>query len=293
MAMKMRPSPLKMFASPWTAPAWMKSNNNLIGEGYLLPEYYQAWANYFVKFLKSYEAEGVPFWGLTAQNEPVDGKIPDFTFNCMGWNSTTQREWIVNNLGPTLEKEGFSDIKLMILDDQRPLAPKWAREVFADERAMKYVSGIGVHWYADDGGLAFALDQCHEEFPDKFILYTESCNGGLNLGDWNNGERYLHNIIQNLNHWVVGWTDWNLVLDMLGGPNWANNNVDAPIIVNPEEGEFYKQPMYYALGHISKFIVPGSVRIDLQKDTIKVEAVAVKVNDSSNTPVFAVVILNR
>ena len=134
--MKMRPSPLKMFASPWTAPAWMKSNNNLIGEGYLLPEYYQAWANYFVKFLKSYEAEGVPFWGLTAQNEPVDGKIPDFTFNCMGWNSTTQREWIVNNLGPTLEKEGFSDIKLMILDDQRPLAPKWAREVFADERAM-------------------------------------------------------------------------------------------------------------------------------------------------------------
>ena len=103
----------------------------------------------------------------------------------------------------------------------------------------------------------------------------------------------MHNIIQNLNHWVVGWTDWNLVLDMLGGPNWANNNVDAPIIVNPEEGEFYKQPMYYALGHISKFIVPGSVRIDLQKDTIKVEAVAVKVNDSSNTPVFAVVILNR
>ena len=80
---------------------------------------------------------------------------------------------------------------------------------------------------------------------------------------------------------------------MLGGPNWANNNVDAPIIVNPEEGEFYKQPMYYALGHISKFIVPGSVRIDLQKNTIKVEAVAVKVVNSSDTPVFAVVILNR
>ena len=298
--MKKRPSPLKMFASPWTAPAWMKSNNNLIGEGYLLPEYYQAWANYFVKFLKSYEAEGVPFWGLTAQNEPVDGKIPDFTFNCMGWNSTTQREWIVNNLGPTLEKEGFSDIKLMILDDQRPLAPKWAREVFADERAMKYVSGIGVHWYADDGGLAFALDQCHDEFPDKFILYTEACNGDrpwdtekVMLGDWNRGERYLHNIIENLNHWAVGWTDWNLALDMQGGPNWALNYVDAPIIVDPENGKFYKQPMYYALGHISRFLVPGSIRIGLQKNTNSLEAVAVEIPYGPDYKILATVILNR
>ncbi len=96
----------------------------------------------------------------------------------MGWNATTQREWIVNNLGPTLESAGYSDVKLMILDDQRPLIPKWAREVFADEKALKYVSGIGVHWYADDiVPFPFALDQAHDEFPDKFLLYTEACNG--------------------------------------------------------------------------------------------------------------------
>ena len=288
---------MKLFASPWSAPAWMKSNNHLNGQGYLLPEYYQAWANYFVKFLKEYEARDIKFWGLTAQNEPWDGNVPNFTFNAMGWNSSTQREWIVNNLGPSLENEGYSDIKLMILDDQRPLAPKWARDVFADERAMKYVSGVGVHWYMDDViPVPFALDQVHEEFPDKFILYTEACNGDkpwdtekVMLGDWDRGEKYILNIIEDLNHWVVGWTDWNLALDLEGGPNWAGNFVDAPIIVDPDQGLFYKQPMYYALGHISRFLIPGSVRIKLQKSYDLIEAVAFKRPDD----MIAIVILNR
>ena len=114
-------------------------------------------------------------------------------------------------------------------------------KVFSDERALKYVSGIGIHWYADDVlPLPFALDQAHEEFPDKFLFYTEACNGTMistifkqffncfiydlgdkpwdiekvMLGDWNRGEKYIHNIIEDLNHWVVGWTDWNLALDL-------------------------------------------------------------------------------
>ena len=110
----------------------------------------------------------------------------------------------------------------MILDDQRPLVPKWAREVFSDERALKYVKGIGIHWYADEIFVVpFALDQAHEEFPDKFLLYTEACTVDrpwdvvkVMLGDWDRGERYIHNIIEDLNHWVVGWTDWNLALDL-------------------------------------------------------------------------------
>ena len=110
----------------------------------------------------------------------------------------------------------------MILDDQRPLVPKWAREVFSDERALKYIQGIGIHWYADEiFQVPFALDQAHEEFPDKFLLYTEACTGDrpwdivkVMLGDWDRGERYIHNIIEDLNHWVVGWTDWNLALDL-------------------------------------------------------------------------------
>ena len=296
-AKTLRPTPLKLFASPWSAPAWMKSNNHLNGQGYLLPEYYQAWANYFVKFLNAYKDNDITFWGLTAQNEPWDGIVPNFTFNAMGWNSSTQREWIVNNLGPALEDNGYSDIQLMILDDQRPLAPKWARDVLADDKAMKYVSGIGIHWYMDDViPVPFALDQTHEEFPNKFLFYTEACNGDkpwdtekVMLGDWHRGEKYIHNIIEDLNHWVTGWTDWNLVLDLQGGPNWAGNFVDAPIIVEPEAGVFYKQPMYYALGHISRFLIPRSIRIGMTKDYDSIEAVAFKRPDE----LIAVIILNR
>ena len=130
MANSLRTKPIDLFASPWTAPAWMKSNNDLIGQGYLLPEYYDVWAKYFVKFLDEYKRQGIEFWGLTTQNEPLNGNVPNFGFNAMGWNSTTQREWIVEHLGPALEDAGYSNINLMILDDQRPLVPKWAREVF-------------------------------------------------------------------------------------------------------------------------------------------------------------------
>ena len=293
-------APLKLYASPWSAPAWMKSNNALNGIGYLLPEYYQPWANYFVKFLNEYKAQNISFWGLTAQNEPLNGVLGN-SINDMGWNSTTQREWIVNNLGPALESAGYSDIKLMMFDDQRLLAPKWAREVFADEKALKYVSGIAVHWYADDFGLPFALDQCHNEFPDKFILYTEACNVGqmdhkppVVLGDWDRGERYLYNIIEDLNHWVVGWTDWNLALDINGGPSWCGSYVDSPMIIDHENHIFYKQPMYYALGHISRFVVPRSVRIGLEKNYNLIEAVAFKLPfEAEGYNIFAIIILNR
>ena len=94
--------PIKLYASPWTAPSWMKSNGELTGQGYLLPEYYPTWANYFIKFLDHYKNHEVEFWGLTAQNEPWNGLVPNFPFNAMGWNASMQREWIINHLGPRL-----------------------------------------------------------------------------------------------------------------------------------------------------------------------------------------------
>jgi len=257
-----------MYGSPWSAPAWMKSNNALNGEGYLLPEYYQAWANYYVKFLDAYKEEGLSMWGLTAQNEPLDGNIPGFTFNCMGWNASSQATWIGQHLGPSLAAGGYEDIKVMAFDDQRPLLYGWANEIMEDTDAAKYVDGWAVHWYVDFLGGPGVLDSVHEKFPDKFILFSEACTGSypwelqkVLLGSWERGQEYINDIITNLNHWSTGWTDWNLALDMNGGPNWANNFVDAPIIVNAENDEFYKNPMYYGLAHFSKFLPEGSFRI--------------------------------
>ncbi|KAG7161551.1 Lysosomal acid glucosylceramidase-like 4, partial [Homarus americanus] len=171
----MAAQPLKLFASPWTAPPWMKTNNDYVGYGQLLPEMYQPWANYFVKFLDRYGEEGVNFWGVTAQNEPIDGYVPGFYFNCMGWTAEQQRLWVAENLGPTLKAHGNDDVILMILDDQRYELPRWAKKVLNDTVAAQYVNGFAVHWYGDDYAPASLLQETHDLFPDYFILSTEAC----------------------------------------------------------------------------------------------------------------------
>ena len=99
-----------------------------------------------MKYFEEYLLRGVNFWGLTPQNEPLDGRIPNYPYNCMGWNTTTMRTFIAENLGLTLEQAGFGYLKLIMHDDQRPQVHKWASEVMSDPRAREYIDGIGVHW---------------------------------------------------------------------------------------------------------------------------------------------------
>lgn len=269
-AMKFSRRNISLFGSPWSSPYWMKTNNNMTGKGTIKGapggQYFKAWANYFVKFLQAYKSHGIDIWGLTAQNEPSDGTITNFPFQCLGWNPELQRDFIAKDLGPALESSGFGEVKLMILDDQRYFLPYWAETVLKDANAAKYVSGIAVHWYADLVVPTSALDLTYEKFGrDYFMLNTEACEQDLInkersvlLGNWYRGERYFVDILQDLKHGVAGWVDWNIALDMQGGPNWQNNLADSPVIVNAEKDEFYKQPMFYALAHFSKFIQPGS-----------------------------------
>jgi len=140
MAQEMSSKNILLFGSAWSAPGWMKSNGEVFGQGYLLPEYYQVWADYHIKFLKAYQENGITMWGLTAQNEPVDGNIPDFSFNCMGWNASTQATWIGQHLGPSLDENGFEDLTLMAFDDQRPLLFGWSRDIMADEDIAELVA---------------------------------------------------------------------------------------------------------------------------------------------------------
>ena len=180
----------------------------------------------------------------------------------------------VPGVGSTSTGGGSNGVALMILDDQRSHLPKWADTVMADPDAAKYVSGVGIHWYA-------SVDDTFDFFPNvaktaaslapsgRFVLGTEACNGflpwsqGPQLGSWRRGGLYMKDILGDLNSGAGGWTDWNIALDMKGGPNWAGNVVDAPILVDADAGVFYKQPMYYALAHFSRFLPPGSVRVGL------------------------------
>ncbi|CAG2100944.1 unnamed protein product [Medioppia subpectinata] len=273
-ALKASSNKLQLIASTWSPPAWLKDNGKLVG-GYLIGapggQHYKTYANYIVKFLDAYKAQGIPIWGLTVVNEPLNSKDPNWRFNCLGFTPETQRDFIKLDLGPALQRAGYglNSTHLMIYDDNFRQLYDWARVIYGDREAAQYVSGAAFHWYQNQNysEVIEVLDKTRAIGADKFMLNTEGCEewAGLTehvqLGSWHSFERYVNDIMIDLNHWSAGWVDWNLALDPTGGPNWAKNFVDAPIIVNAVKREYYKQPVYYALGHFSKFLTPGSKRM--------------------------------
>ncbi|KAL7633737.1 UNVERIFIED_CONTAM: hypothetical protein RMT77_015691 [Armadillidium vulgare] len=269
-----------IFGSPWAPPAWMKTNNDIGGDGQLRKDMWQPYADYLVKFFQMYEDNlGVQLWGFTPLNEPlVAMNRSDFPGNTCVWFPEDMRDWISTVLGPTLEEEGYSRLILMIYDFNRLYLESYVEPILSDPSANQYVDGTAVHWYDDDILGPEGLDNVHNMDPSKFILYTEACTGtdgeDVALGSWDRGEQYINDIIEDINHWSTGWVDWNIVLDEYGGPNWEDNYVDAPIIVNTTADEFYVQPLYYALNLFSRNVARGSVYIhsDVNNDNIKTSA---------------------
>lgn len=275
---------LNLFASPWSPPAWMKTNGMMNGGGKLRPEYRQAWANYYVRYIREYEREGIPIWGLTVQNEPEASQTWD---SCL-YTGEEERDFIRDYLGPALHEAGLGHIKLIIWDHNRDRIYERAKVVLDDPRAARYVWGIGFHWYCGDH--FDNLQLTHEAYPDQHLIFTEGCQeGGPHLGSWDTGERYARSIIQDLNRWTVAWVDWNLVLDEKGGPNHVNNFCSAPVIADTQTGSLLYQSSYYYIGHFSRFIHPGARRIGCAKTLDVLEATAFLSADGE----VAVVVLNR
>jgi len=249
---------LKLFASPWSPPAWMKTNNNMLQGGKLKEECYDSWAEYYVRFIQEYEADGIPIWGLTVQNEPMAVQ----TWESCIFTAEEERDFVKNHLGPTLWNSGMEDVKLMIWDHNRGLMVQRAATVFDDEDASQYVWGTGFHWYTGDHFENVKL--LSEAYPDKNILFTEGCNYPFNydsLHVWHYGETYGRSIINDFNNGACGWTDWNILLDENGGPNHVGNFCLAPVIGNTQTGEVVFMNSFYYLGHFSKFIRPGARRV--------------------------------
>jgi len=260
---------IELLASPWSPPAFMKDNNSMIYGGKLLPEYYQAWANYYVKFIDEYRKEGLTMWGLTVQNEPAAVQRWD---SCI-YSAEEERDFVKNYLGPTLQNSPASDVKILIWDHNRDIMVERVQTVLEDPEAAKYVWGSGFHWYGDE---SFEnVGTVHNMFPDKGLLFTEGCQeGGVHWDSWKTGERYARNMIGDFNNWCQGYIDWNLFLDNTGGPNHVNNLCDAPIIVDVFPQNLIKQSSYYYVGHFSKYVRPGAKRIGLihSHDTLQASA---------------------
>jgi glucosylceramidase len=323
---------LKILSSPWTAPAWMKNGNSLIGpgqaDGTLLPQYYGAYAQYFSKYLQAYAAQGLKIWAITTQNEAngVGGSREG-----MQWLPSQMNTFIRDNLGPQFKTDGVSDTLVYFFDHNKdpigsnpPEALAWAQTVLYDQTTNPMVAGTAVHWY-DSTFQTYPdeLDAVHAVDPSKGIIYTEGTADGL--GDVAYGQssagfkyswmsddyywtydgydwgywytqppqknqhpvyepvyRYIRDIIVGLNHWYIGFIDWNAVLNRDGGPGHIVNPVPAAIMVDTSTNpnNLYYTPIFYAMQQFSKFIRPQATVVP---STVNL-ASGVSMNDYNGQP---------
>ncbi|MBE6808970.1 MAG: glucosylceramidase [Ruminococcaceae bacterium] len=285
-AMKENPE-IKLFASPWSPPAYMKTNNSLIG-GSLKKDYYSLWAKYVRKYFDSYKAEGIDFWGTTVQNEPRHNQVWE---SCV-YTEEEERELLKNHLGPALEGTG---INIICYDHCKERLFERSYAMFGDEKANKYCKGIAYHWYS--GEHWGEIELVRNTWKDKYIINSEGCMADTVKGykkpqEWTYGENYGHELCGALKAGINGFTDWNLVLDENNGP--AHNRegrlyCNAPVFCDGEKDEVILTPAYYYIGHFSKFIKRDAVRLGISSYSEKVESVAFKNPDGS----IVCVVLNR
>jgi len=283
-AQRVAQHPIRILASPWSPPAWMKSNGEMNHGGTLLAQYRQAWARCYVRFIQAYAAEGIPIWGVSVQNEPMAVQSWD---SCT-YTAEAERDFVRDHLGPELESAGLGAVNIIIWDHNRDLMVERANVVYADPAAARYVWGTGFHWYVEDN--FDHVQQVHDAWPDKHLLFTEGCQEeGPHLGSWDLGERYARSMINDLNRWTEGWMDWNLVLDLQGGPNHVGNYCSAPIILDTAGDKLLPQSSYYYMGHFARFIRPGARRVLCAASLQELETTAFVNTDGT----IAVVAMNR
>lgn len=282
--------PITLYASPWSPPAFMKDNKNMLRGGKLLPEYYQSWANYYTKFIKAYEEEGIPVWGISIQNEPMATQKWE---SCI-YTAEEERDFLKNFLGPTMHREGLGEKNIIAWDHNRDMLLQRTSVMLNDPEAAKYVWGIGFHWYEPWSGGAPMFDNVkivNQAYPNTNLLFTEGCKESFDIkkvDDWKLGELYGRAMINDFNNGCVGFTDWNILLDETGGPNHVFNLCFAPIHGDTKAGKLIYTNEYYYIGHFSKFIRPGAKRLACAPSRSAVIATAF-VNTDGKT---AVVVMN-
>ncbi|MBQ3345431.1 MAG: glycoside hydrolase family 30 protein [Kiritimatiellae bacterium] len=266
---------LKIVASPWSAPAWMKTNGKMCGGGELRRECRAVWAEFFCRFVEEYAKEGIPIWGVTVNNE----SYYEAKWEAMTWPEYAQRDFVRDHLGPAFARHGLGHVKIMLWDNGRNHVYANAATTYDDAEASKYVWGAAYHWYGEN-----CYDNVrilHDAYPDKGLVMTEGCNGGNNYGDpewgdadkrdpnglylhegvWEGGERYGRNMIRDFNNWAAGWIDWNLVVDQTGGPRHLPNGCGAPYVYDTAKRELRPQICREYMAHFHDFVRPGAVRL--------------------------------
>ncbi|MBR5574268.1 MAG: hypothetical protein IKW35_07215 [Paludibacteraceae bacterium] len=179
----------RIMASPWTAPAWMKDNkkyyereNGVARGGALLPQYYQAYANYITEYVKAWQQEGVNIWSVTPVNEPMGN---DGGWESMDFSPQVETEFIKNYLAPTLARNGLQDVAIYGFDQNIFEMQPYADAIYQDSLACQYTTGMAVHWYGSTiGCFPETLEEVHAQYPNKSIFHSEGCIDNLGCPPW-------------------------------------------------------------------------------------------------------------
>ena len=231
--------------------------------GRLRPEHHGTWARYIARFLGAWTREGLPFWGLTVQNEPAATQ----RWESMLWDGVEERDFLRDHLAPALASAGFGELKVLGWDHNRDLLPTRARALLSGAEGTPDVWGVGFHWYETWSGSAplhSNVAAVHEAYPDTPLIMTEACVEGFERGEidaWAHAERHASEIIGDLAAGASAWIAWNVLLDFEGGPNHVGNTCFAPIHGDPETGEVQFTRSHAVLGQFSRHLAPGAQRI--------------------------------
>ena len=276
---------IEFLASPWSPPAFMKTNGQMNQGGKLKEEYYQSWAKIMVKYILAYKEEGIIIKRITVQNEPAAVQTWD---SCV-YTATEEAIFAVEYLRKELDIAGLNDVKILIWDHNKDLIIERCNESFNIKNADKAIDGIAFHWYSGDH--FEALSYVNENFSDKELIFTEGCVEYSRFASTNQimkAEMYAHDMIGNLKAGMNGFLDWNLILDSDGGPNHVKNFCDAPVMCDIENDIIDIKKSFYYIGHFSRFIKKNAKRILASSYNKNLETVAFLNPDGSKV----VIVLN-
>ncbi|BFH59958.1 glycoside hydrolase family 30 protein [Paenibacillus azoreducens] len=244
---------IKVMASPWSPPGWMKTSGHMI-TGKLRPACYGVYAQYFVKFVQAYEAAGIPIYAVSIQNEP--GYEPK-EYPGMLMTPQEEAEFIRNHLGPAFEKAGIQ-AKILCYDHNWDV-PQHPLGILSDREAARYIAGVAWHVY---GGEHEAMSQVKEAYPDKEAWFTEASGGSWIPPFRTAFLDQMKHVIRTTRNWSKSVVWWNLALDERNGPTVLSNSTCRGLVqINQASGDVKYELDYYTMGHISKFVMPGAYRI--------------------------------
>lgn len=276
---------LKLMLTPWSPPAFMKTNGKRTGGGKLKSEYRKLWAEYICRYIREFQNRGFEVQRISIQNEPKAVQTWD---SCL-FTAEEEKSFLRDFLYPTMKSHGFENIEVFIWDHNKERIYERVRDT-VDEETREMVSGVAFHWYSGDH--FEGLELVRRLYPELKLIMSESCLE-YSIFDEKNIEsvtnKLCHEIIGDLNHGMCAFYDWNLLLDEKGGPNHVGNYCHAPFLYDVEKKKLFPQKTQEQYEMFSHFICPGSVRVQTTKFTEQIDTVAYRTPDGR----IVLILLNK